>query len=453
MPTLYISEAVAVVTTDDGDFGPQIAAMPVYDTYTGGSPLTDIQDLDANPLSQVTPDTDAGYQCVFQSTGHSGTLFLQDSNGVRHPVQPADLGNRVGGVSKVTFGGIDHTGNVTIPDVDWATVSAADDFPTVIAAGATQEAARAEIDAASPDDIPDGFPTTTGADPGDILTVNSDGTSSYQPQQLPDDVLRGFTKPSGAATPGGTVAGRLVFEKAASGTTWGYDTSLGGGNATGSGSRSADITLTQPVAAGRYIIIAVGADAAGGTASTWSAADNHAGTTNVYNAPTSSPALRQVQGTTNQSQLIWCKVTTALAIGDKITVTSDIDRSQITVTASTIVGAVASSALDKSTTGGNAGSTSLAIGPTGPTTQVDEIGFGVFVYQGSGHSNTPPAVQGFTPSNGWVIAGTKNSTTGTPMRTVVLVYKLFTTTATVSPTGEMDSSVNYSGVVATFKKA
>jgi hypothetical protein len=105
--TLYISDAVGLVKTDVGDtpdFGPVSVAMKVWDAFTGGTQRTALTDAVGNVITTVTPNASLNYLCVFNTTdGYNGMLFLEDPSGVRHPVFPSDLGNRIGGTNLTSY--------------------------------------------------------------------------------------------------------------------------------------------------------------------------------------------------------------------------------------------------------------------------------------------------------------------------------------------------------------
>jgi hypothetical protein len=92
----YISEAIAVVNSTDGDFAPQAPSMTVWNAFTGGTQQTSLLDAVGNAISVVTPVAANGYQCVFDGPdGYTGALFLEDAKGIRHIVFPSDLGDRL----------------------------------------------------------------------------------------------------------------------------------------------------------------------------------------------------------------------------------------------------------------------------------------------------------------------------------------------------------------------
>lgn len=204
---------------------------------------------------------------------------------------------------------------------------------------------------------------------------------------------------------------------------------VGSNATTGTVVTSLAITLSSGVAAGSLILVAIAnhnsaafvpdavTDTAGNTYTIVSAANSNAVTAN----------------------LAYCANAAALSAGNTITVTYSTTR-HIAMRAYSVSGAAAS-AFDQSATNAAGSGTSASVGPTGTTTQANELVFAVFGYQNS---------KTFTAGTGYT-AGTKTETTST-IRGVIAEWKTVSATGTQTADGSWNSSTTYAAVVGTFKE-
>lgn len=205
-----------------------------------------------------------------------------------------------------------------------------------------------------------------------------------------------------------------------------------GNNATsGTAVTSLAITLSSGIAAGSLILVAIAnhnsaavvpdsvTDTAGNTYTILSAANSNAVTAN----------------------LAYCANALALSAGDTITVTYSVTR-HIAMRAYSVSGAATASVLDQQATNAAGTGTSASVGPTGTTTQANELVFAVFGYQNS---------KTFT-AGGPYTAGTKTETTST-IRGVIAEWKTVSATGAQTADGSWNSATTYAAVVGTFKEA
>jgi hypothetical protein len=169
----YISEAIAVVNSTDGDFAPVSIPMPVYDAFTGGTLRNQLLDAVGNAITQVTPIAANGYQSVFDGPdGYTGALFLEDPKGIRHIVFPSDLGDRLSAGGTVLTSYLSQI--ATLPDYPGS-------FPPALHTHDDRYYTQAQIDAklaaTQPPEIltwnvPGGLAVTAD----DVVPIYNDGT-------------------------------------------------------------------------------------------------------------------------------------------------------------------------------------------------------------------------------------------------------------------------------------
>lgn len=117
------ADVVAQVDAGDGDFTPATAALTAWDAASGGTQLTDLQDVSLSSVNVVTPDS-VGRVFFYGPDGFAAAIYLQDSTGYRWRINPADLASRVAPT--------------------WTTIPGK---PAVVAAGADAATARGVIGA------------------------------------------------------------------------------------------------------------------------------------------------------------------------------------------------------------------------------------------------------------------------------------------------------------------
>jgi hypothetical protein len=90
------ADVIAQVTADDGDLAPAAGvALTAWDSATGGTQLTDLQNSAGSAITQVTPDS-VGRVLFYGPDPFAAPIYLQDSSGYRWRIDPADLAARVG---------------------------------------------------------------------------------------------------------------------------------------------------------------------------------------------------------------------------------------------------------------------------------------------------------------------------------------------------------------------
>ena len=195
-----------------------------------------------------------------------------------------------------------------------------------------------------------------------------------------------------------------------------------GSNSTSAAAATLTITTTVAVAAGEAILVAIANHNTAAVVPS-SVTDSAGNTYTLITAPNSSA----VSGT-----LAYAINATALASGQTITITFPSTRNAAAV-ASRVSGIATASAFDQSATNTTGSGTAASVGPTGTTTQADELVVGLFAY-----SNTHT----FTAGSGYTGLDTVESTT--TVRGVTTEYKIVAATgassrasaATVTPCRE-----------------
>lgn len=204
-----------------------------------------------------------------------------------------------------------------------------------------------------------------------------------------------------------------------------------GSNATsGTAVTSLAITLSSGIADGSLILVAIA---------------NHNSAAVVPDSVTDTAGnsytiLSAANASAVTANLAYCANASALSAGDTITVTYSTTR-HIAMRAYSVSGAAAS-AFDVSATNTAGSGSSASVGPTGTTTQANELIFAVFGYQ-----NTKTFTAGATYT-----AGTKTETTST-IRGVVAEWKTVSSTGAQTADGSWNASTTYAAVVGTFKEA
>ena len=206
---------------------------------------------------------------------------------------------------------------------------------------------------------------------------------------------------------------------------------------------SVAITLTAGAAVGATVLVAVVWEAGGGTGvPTISAvADSRSNSWSTTPDVTAGGATN----VTVAGVMLRARVTTALQVGDTITVTiSGGTRSKWAMQADAFDDVNASTPLDQTQTTGNTApsGTSLATGATATTSQAFELVYAFFGF-GSGRTVTVPV--------GWTGGAKVETTAGASDRALQVIHKYVNSTGTQQGTLNLSSSSTYTGAVVTLK--
>lgn len=193
---------------------------------------------------------------------------------------------------------------------------------------------------------------------------------------------------------------------------------------------STAITLTAPVAAGNFLVLAI---ANNGSALSTNTATDTRGNTWVQGTGT-------LQGSTGSVRLMRCRVTTALQVGDQVTITSSAAKSRWAMVLACF-DAVPANTLDASATN-LATSATPSVGPSGATTSASELVVAAFMFTNAGGT--------FAPGSGVTEAGEVMTAAGSTDRGCALVYKYVTATGAQTLAGTLTTSVAWSGALETF---
>jgi len=196
------------------------------------------------------------------------------------------------------------------------------------------------------------------------------------------------------------------------------------------------ITLTAAVSAGHTLIGGICWEAAAGTVPTISSiVDSRS------NTWTTTPDDSVVAATTLAVAVIRARVTTALQVGDTITITISAARSKWAIQIDEFDDVNASSPKDVVAHNAPGSSTSLASGTTATTAQAYELLYAVFGL-GTGRTITIPS--------GWS-GGASVETTGGTDRALQAAWKYQATTGAQSVTLTLNTASTYGGVIAAYK--
>lgn len=194
------------------------------------------------------------------------------------------------------------------------------------------------------------------------------------------------------------------------------------------------ITITQVVPAGSLIVGGCAMEAGSSVYPTITVADTRG---NTYSSSASAN-----QGATVSTRLFWSKLTTALQVGDTVTITASASRNRW---------ATALEAFDDGNTADQFSSaigTTAAVnaGTTGTTSQATEL---VVAAYGSSGTPTPTltAGSGFT-QDGPLDCGAASSNRGISME-----WKYVTVVGTQTAPGTLSAAVAWAGAVQTFTQA
>ena len=209
------------------------------------------------------------------------------------------------------------------------------------------------------------------------------------------------------------------------------------------GASSVAITLTAGAAVGSTVLVGIIWEAGGGTGvPTISAVTDSR--SNSYST-TPDVTAGGATNTTVAGAVLRAKLTTALQVGDTITVTiSGGTRSKWAMQADAFDDVNASTPLDKTATTGNTApsGTSLATGSTAATSQANELVYAIFGF-GSGRTVTVPG--------GWTGGAKVETTAGASDRALQVIHKYVAATGAQQGTLTLSTSSTYGGAVVTLK--
>lgn len=422
-------------------YGPVVIAVPgangldsekepvVVSRTQGGVQETELYEWTpagrGDPITSPDPDDTTGRATWYGPDGYEGSMWVQDplDSAVWWDVPPVGIGDRVGGVSKITLNGVDQAGVVpiNIPDVSgFASASS-------VASKADQSAVDSLAAAISNLSTPslDAIVDTSSAVVGDnVLHVDDEGAVSMVPAT--DDGFKWGGLFNAGADVSSVPPGSFYAARQAASTT--FAPTVLGGNGAGSSTappNSVDYTLTQAVPVGAMLWVFAVASAESSLDAGFSVTDSKS---NAW----AQQAFFREQSTT-QVAALRAHVTTALASGDTITLHTSITRNRLAFLVVVVTGALTAAATDSPATGtggSNASTTSLAVTSSAATAQADELVFGFFGFNSFGTT--------FTPAADWTQLGSLQvSDTGSGERGIVVEYKRLTS---VQPSGGVQAS-------------
>lgn len=105
------ADVIATVTSDDGDLAPYVGTLTAWDSLSGGAQLTNLTTTGGSAITVVTSDS-VGRVVFYGPDPYTAPIWLEDGNGYRWRIDPADLAFRTGpagkGVSSLTIDGSGH---------------------------------------------------------------------------------------------------------------------------------------------------------------------------------------------------------------------------------------------------------------------------------------------------------------------------------------------------------
>lgn len=203
-----------------------------------------------------------------------------------------------------------------------------------------------------------------------------------------------------------------------------------------SGATSKAITVPVAVPTGRTLSIACVWESAAAALPTITSVVDSRG--NTYSA---TPDSGINAGTTVSAALLRGRITTALQIGDTITITIGSSRARWAVEINEFDDPVASP-LDKTATNAPASSVTLSSGVTAATAQADELVVAAFGF-GSGRTITIPP--------GWSGGAKVESSAGSGDRGLQVIHRYISAIGTQEGTLTLSTASTYAGVIATYK--
>lgn len=204
-----------------------------------------------------------------------------------------------------------------------------------------------------------------------------------------------------------------------------------------SGATSKAITVPFAVPIGHTLIIAcVWESAAGAVPVISSVVDSRS---NTY---TTTPDASVNAGTTVSCAILRGRITTALQVGDTITITIGSSRARWAVEIDQFDDIIAASPLDKTATNAPASSANLSSGVTAATAQASELAVAIFGF-GAGRT--------VTDLGGWSGGAKVESSAGTTDRGLQVTHRYVSTTGTQEGTVIISSASTYAAAIATYK--
>ena len=208
-----------------------------------------------------------------------------------------------------------------------------------------------------------------------------------------------------------------------------------GVNSTNTTPATVSVTLTGAVPVGSTLFAAAGERTS--AAGSWSAADNHAGTTNTYSVD--SEATRNGSGS-NDSRvaIIRSSITTALTTSDTVTVTAPVGGNQPRVASLFyFTGVVTTSPLDK-TGSANLSNSAPSVSTSAATTEADELVVAAFGQADARTVSSPTCTATTSVSN-------------TSNYTVNPFWKNVSATGVQTCAATYSGSAEWAGAIATYK--
>lgn len=461
---------VKMITTDQNELAPDTRPVTIWDAYTGGSQVTDLQNLSGTAITQVTP-TSKGRVLFYPPDGWTADLWYQDADGDRwRVVKPASV--VVTGVSSVAVnGGTAQTGAATVAinsgtisdatttgkavltassaaaalsAVGGVDASAIPTASTLADATATGKALMQATDAPTALSVVGGIATSdfpisfSGLAFGDVPTYDDQAQVwvNQQPQQvpLPSYLLQGEVLNPGQTVPGDWPDGAIAFVRQ-SAPVLGVTILQQGGFT--SSNTTLTLTPTNAVAAGENVFLAlVGNPPSSGVTSAITATDSGSNTYTNRGA--------RAQGAVVQAQAFSTRATTALTTSSTITATLSAAVSNLQGVAVKLTG-LASPAIDQQGANSGVSISTLTVATGGATAQPSEIAMLVVGFNGTSNTITTPA--------GWTLAGTVQTMSDFAPKYCAVFSKILTTTQTVSVTVSVGVAGTIVGLLNTFKAA
>lgn len=492
-------DVIAQVGSGDGDYEPTTATFDVYRARTGGSAVTDLTDKAGTAITAVDPDADGRVQ-FFGEDGYEGSYWLESiavPGSDRWRVDPAGMSERLAALEDINFSGFYSlpVGGIPQADLDAATeakldnaipktvVDAKGDLIVGTAADTVGRAAAqfnklvswdADGDIVGTD--PAAFATVSGGVdqfPDWADTTPTDGdvpvwngiSGGYEPSDLSgtyagvgsDGRLATANEPlwyvpicvvnEGDPPPTTFPVGGIVYARPAAASVIplhiGFNSARGPNNVV--------VTLTDAVAVGDWIVLAVGTSGEVTLPSTYTVALSAGAASGGWSSAVEGHNTGSVQ-----ADLIVARCTTAIPSGSTITVTANQTRAHIMCEAVKVPNLATSSIVDQTGSSTGSSNTTLAktVGPTGATTQANELALCAVAY----NSGTGTQARTYDPSNGWAQVGTQiDSDTGTGGRGMTLAYRVLTATGAVTGNFQVTTTDGatgaWVGVIATLKAA